>query len=362
MRKIKLFTPNSFTEEWIEGLRKTFESGQLAQGPKVAEFEEEFCREFWYDHATAVNSGTSALEIAYHLVGIGPGDKVLVPVLTCSATNIPLVRRKANIVFCDITKDTWTIDYESVKENIKGAKCLVTVNLGGVECDDRVYELAEKEGVPVVVDAAQSLGITEFYGNYVCYSFQAIKHFTTGDGGMVITRNPDNEARARKLRWFGIDRDRRQKMNFNFSPSNREMCMNMDEAGYKCEMNSIDATMGLVGLKHWQEDLMFRRELKLEYVKNLNHEIPIVAGGSCWLFGIMLEGRDEGKMDKIKEAGVECDLVHLRNDIFTPFGGKRLDLPNMNYVEKRYLYLPIHTRMTKEDVQYVCEVVNGTTK
>lgn len=357
--KVKLFTPNSFTEEWIEGLKKTFESGQLAQGPKVAEFEEEFCKQFWYDHATAVNSGTSALEIAYHLVGIQEGDKVLTPALTCSATNIPLARRKANIVFCDINKEDWLINYDSVKENIKGAKCLVVVNLGGLQCDNRIFELAEAEGVPVVVDAAQSLGMTDFFGNYVCYSFQAIKHFTTGDGGMVVTRNPEDELRARKLRWFGIDRDRRQKMNFDFSPSNREMCMNMDEAGYKCEMNSIDATMGLVGLKHWYKDLEYRKELTETYKKNLPSSLQCVYGGSYWLFGILLEGRDEGKMDAIKAAGVETDLVHLRNDIFTPFGAKRLDLPNMNWIESRYMYLPIHSNLTLDDVKYVCDVVKG---
>ena len=217
MRKVKLLSVNTFTEEWLDALRVVFESGQLAQGPKVKEFEERFCEEFWYDHAVSVNSGTSALDLAYHLIGIGPGDKVLTPVLTCSATAMPLVHRKANIVFCDIDRETWTIDYESVRDNIKGAKALVVVNLGGLQCADAVFDIAKEEKVPVVVDAAQSLGITEIEGDYITYSFQAIKHFATGDGGMLIVRNAEDEVRAKNLRWFGIDRDRRMKMNFNFS-------------------------------------------------------------------------------------------------------------------------------------------------
>jgi dTDP-4-amino-4,6-dideoxygalactose transaminase len=359
MRKVKLFTPNSFTDEWIDALRQTFESGMLAQGPRVKEFESRFCEEFWYNHAVSVNSGTAALELAYHLIGISPGDKVLTPVLTCSATNIPLVHRKADIVFCDIDKETWTIDYNSVKENIKGAKALVAVNLGGLQCSDKVYDIARNENVPVVIDAAQSLSITDFDGDYVCYSFQAIKHFTTGDGGMLVVRNEADETRAKSLRWFGIDRDRRAKMNFNFSASNREMCMNMDEPGFKMHMNDIEATMGIVGIRHWRENLNYRRELRREYLANLREDIKTVCDGSCWLFGIMLEDRDNGKMDKIKAAGIECDLVHLRNDIFTPFGGKRRDLPNMNYVEERYLYLPMHNNITNDDVHYVCSVVNN---
>lgn len=358
MRKVKLFTPNSFTNEWIDALKLTFESGMLAQGPKVKEFEDRFCQEFWYDHAVSVNSGTAALELAYHLIGIGPGDKVLTPVLTCSASNIPLVHRKADIVFCDISKETWTIDYESVKNNIKGAKALVVVNLGGLQCADAVFDIAKEENVPVVIDAAQSLSITEFDGDYVCYSFQAIKHFTTGDGGMLIVRTPEEEIRAKCLRWFGIDRDRRTRMNFNFSASNREMCMNMDEPGFKMHMNDIEATMGIVGLRHWRQDLDYRRQLKLEYIKHLNPDINSVCDGSCWLFGIMLDGRDNGKMDKIKAAGIDCDLVHLRNDIFTPFGAARRNLPNMDYVETRYLYLPMHSNITFDDVHYVCDIVN----
>ena len=191
MKKVKLFSPNVYAEEWSWDLDITFKSGWLAQSGKVKEFEEKFCEEFGYKYAVALNSGTAALDMAYHLVGIGPGDKVLSTVLTCTATNIPLVHRKADIVFCDID-DGMTIDYEDVKKKIGNfAVALVTVNLGGVGTDDRVFDIAEEHNVPVIVDAAQALGITQERGDYICYSFQAIKHFTTGDGGMIVTNDED---------------------------------------------------------------------------------------------------------------------------------------------------------------------------
>ena len=216
--------------------------------------------------------------------------------------------------------------------------------------------------IPVIVDAAQQLGIgLGRQGDYICYSFQAIKHFTTGDGGMLVTRNEEDFERAKKLRWFGIDRDRRRKMNFDFSPSDREMCMDMDEPGFKLHMNDIQATMGLVGLEHTWQSMSRRADIADIYIKKFKNKIQCIYGGSLWLFGIMLPDRDK-KMDKIKDAGIGVDLVHLRNDIFTPFGGKRQNLPNMNEIEKEYLYIPIHTKMFKTDAKYVADVVLGVIK
>lgn len=357
MKKVKLFSPNTYIEEWTIELEKTFKSGWLAQSGKVKEFEEKFCDEFGYKYAVALNSCTAALDMAYHLVGICPGDRVLTPVLTCTATNIPLVHRKANIIFCDIDDEGLTIDYQDVQKKIsRFDTALVTVNLGGVGIDDRVFDIAEENNVPVIVDAAQALGITQERGDYICYSFQAIKHFTTGDGGMIVLSNEEDYERAKRLRWFGIDRDRRAKMNFDFSPSNRAVCMDMDEVGFKTHMNDLAATMGIVGLSHNQEILNHRENISDVYLDAFNG-IQVVAGGSYWLFCILLEGRDEGKMDNIKAAGVECDLVHLRNDIFTPFGGKRQELVNINRIESQYLYIPLHSNMTIEDAEYVADVV-----
>ena len=286
----------------------------------------------------------------------------MTPVLTCTATNIPLVNRGAKIEFVDIDKRL-TMDYEDFHRKVDSdTKAIVVVNLGGVYTDFRIFEDAKQMNIPVIIDAAQQLGVgLGGLGDYICYSFQAIKHFTTGDGGMLVVRTEKDFERAKKLRWFGIDRDRRRKMNFEFSPSDREMCMNMDEPGFKLHMNDIMATMGLVGLEHTWPSLTRRSEIADIYRKKFDGKIQCIYGGSLWLFCIMLPDRDK-KMGLIKDAGIGCDLVHLRNDIFTPFGGKRQNLPNMNEIEKEYLYIPIHTKMFKTDAKYVADVVLGVIK
>lgn len=352
---IKLFSVNNYIQEWLTELAKTFESGQIGQGPKTAEFERKFAQKFDFEFCVGVNSGTAALELAYHLADIQPGDKVLVPILTCTATNLPLVHRGARIEFVDILRDTLTMSFSDFRQKAKKEKpkAVVTVNLGGLRCDNRIYEYCEKHNIPVIVDACQSLGICEPKGDYICYSFQAVKHFTAGDAGMLIVRDARVYARAKKLRWFGIDKEKRAELNFNFSPSNREMCMNMDEPGFKLHMNDIQATMGLVGLKHTDGILLHRMVVTNTYRRHLINKLPVIDGGSEWLFCVLLEDRDKGKMDKLKAMDIDCDLVHLRNDIFTPFGSERQELPNMNYVESRYLYLPLHMNMSHEDATFI---------
>jgi dTDP-4-amino-4,6-dideoxygalactose transaminase len=356
-RPVKLFVPNSFPDEWTKELHTTFKSGWLAQSGKVDEFEKEFGQKFGYPYSVAVNSGTASLELAFHLAGIHPGDKVVTSVLTCTATNLPLVHLGAKIEFVDINKEDMTMDYNDLFKKVNGAKAIVVVNLGGLRCDDRIFDLAEKMRIPVIIDACQSLGIPEPRGDYVCYSFQAIKHFTTGDGGMLVVRSSDDYNRAKKLRWFGIDREQRQRLNFNFTPTNREMCMNMDEPGWKLHMNDIQATMGLVGLKHSDESLEHRIMLGDIFREKLTGKIPFVLGGSHWLMAVMVEDRDWGVMDRVKDRNIECDLIHLRNDIFTPFGSKRQDLPNMNWVEQRYMYVPMHIKMKPRDVENISRIL-----
>lgn len=359
MKKVNLFWPNIRKDEWLQELAVIFESKWIAQAGKVTEFEKKFGEKFGYEYCVALNSGTAAIDMALHLLNIKNDSLVFSPVLTCTATNLPVVHRGTTPLFIDIDQEL-TMDYDDFVKNCGmfgnfGPAAVITVNLGGLTCDERIYEYCKKEGIPTIIDACQSLGIPEPNGDFVCYSFQAIKHFTTGDGGMLVCRNKDDYERAKKLRWFGIDREMRAKKNFNFSPSDREMCMNMDEPGFKSHMNDIEATMGLVGLSHSDKDLEHRKELATIYKKKLKY--TTVSGGSYWLMCVLIPERDK-KMDKIKAAGVECDLVHLRNDIFTPFGSVRRNLPNMNRLEHEYLYIPMHNKLTQEDVEYVCEVIN----
>lgn len=348
---IPLFWPQQFKKEWLRALSDIFDTRWLGQGPLVEQFEKEFGKKFNYDYCLSVNSGSAALELAYHLIGIGAGDEVISTCFTCTATNIPLVRRGAKIIFADVN-DNLLIDYEDIKKKIsKKTKAIVAVTLGGMPVDKRIFTLAKKHKISVVVDAAQSVGISEKKGDYVCYSFQAIKHFTTGDGGMLVVRNKKAYERAKKLRWFGIDREAKKRANYN-ALNNREITMEIEEPGFKYHMNDIAAAMGLVGLKHSDEILKNRQNICAYYTNNMPDGIKCVYGGSCWLFGILTDNRDD-LTTYLRENGIGCDLVQLRNDIFKIFGGRKQNLPNMNRLESKYMYLPIHSKITKKELKFI---------
>jgi perosamine synthetase len=356
MRSIPLFWPAIYKEEWLKALDKVFSTRWIGQGPLVDQFEALFAQKFKFKYCLSVNSGSAALELAYHLIGIKEGDEVLTAVLTCTATNIPLLRKKARLKFLDITDDL-TVDYEDLKKKIsQKTKAIVVVNLGGIQVDKRIFKLAKKHGIPVVIDAAQSLGITENNGDYVCYSFQAIKHFTTGDGGMLVLRNKKDYLRAKKLRWFGIDREAKRKKGW-MAMVNHKTAMEIEEPGFKHHMNDIAAALGIVGLKYSDEILKHRQAICKSYDKKLPKDHKRVYGGSCWQFGILAKDRNK-LIQYLRKNGIECDLVHLRNDIFKVFGGQRQDLPNMNRLENEYFYLPLNNSTTLEDVDFVAKIFN----
>ena len=132
--------------------------------------------------------------------------------------------------------------------------------------------------------------------------------------------------------------------------------MDIEEAGYKFQMNDIAASIVLSGLKYSNKWLRYRRKIANYYTREL--KCTGVSGGSYWLYGIMVGNRDK-VAEKLKEAGIETNMAHLRNDIFTVFGGERLILPVMNEVESKYLYIPINTHIIMKDVKYIAKTLNA---
>lgn len=360
MRKpIPIFWPSYHGRDIQREMRTLFPTDMsnrwLGQAHKVNEFEKKFGDKFRYQYCVSVNSGSAALELAYHLVGIGPGDEVIVTVLTCTATTVHLVRRGAKIIFADI-KDDLTIDPDDVARKITPkTKAIIAVTLGGIPVDKKIFTLGKQRNIPVIVDCAQSVGATNEPGDYLCYSFQAIKHFTTGDGGMLVVRNKKEYHRAKLLRWFGIDREK--KIKANWKPyQKRHMTMDIKEPGYKFQMNDIAATLGLIGLAH-SDRFMERRKAIADYYR-ANLRCPAISGGTDWIFCVLVNDRDR-VAEELERAGIETNMVHLRNDIFKPFGSKRQSLPNMDRLEPQYLYIPIHANMTMEDAKHVVRTLNS---
>jgi len=362
---IVLFYPN-VSEKAIDEVAKVLRSRWIGQGPKVAQFEKEFEEKFLTDNtALAVGSGTDALHLAYILAGVETGDEVIVPVFTCTATNIPFLYMGAIIRFADVDPETLNINVDHVRQLVnKKTKAIVCVHYAGLPCDmDELMQIARENNIALIEDAAHALGATYKGVNigeitdFSIFSFQAIKHITTGDGGMLTIKNKDLVEKAKRIRWFGIDRSAKQMGIWE---------NDIYEIGYKYQMNDIAAVLGLTALAEFDKTLRYRQLLFAEYEKQLAgiDGIKLIGTGlkdrehAAWLCTVLADRRPE-LMKKLREFKIESSQVHYRNDRYTVFGGRRSDLPNMDFVEDKYLVLPLHLKMKIEDVQYIGKVIRS---
>jgi dTDP-4-amino-4,6-dideoxygalactose transaminase len=303
--------------------------------------------------------------LSYQLAGVGPRDEVITPVFTCTATNIPLLYLGATPVFADIEPATLNVDARHVRSLVsERTKAIVCVDYGGLPCDlAALREIADEAGVPLIEDAAQALGAT-FAGqpvgsiaDFTAFSFQAIKHITTGDGGLLSIRNSRLLPDARSLRWFGINREKKQAGVWQ---------NDIKVVGYKYQMTDIGAAMGHAGLDEFDETLAFRRELFQRYIEGLQdfHDVRLLSlpdprrEHAAWLFTIAVDNREDLQR-KLYENGIEANQVHYRNDRYSIFGQRRTNLPVMDALEARYLVLPLHTQMTIADVDRVCTTIKS---
>jgi len=348
----------------FEEVKDTLESRWIGQGPKVDRFEVEFNKLINNpNESIAVGSGTDALHLSYLLAGIEPGDEVLTPVFTCTATNIPLLYIGAKPIFVDVDPKTLNIDVDHARKLItKRTKAIVCVHYAGFPCDmDALRELADEFGIPIIEDAAHAVGTqykSQPVGNiseFTMFSFQAIKHITTGDGGLLTFKDSSLLEKAKRLRWFGIDRSAKQLGVWE---------NDIKEIGYKYQMTDLGAAIGLASIRNFEKTLSLRRSLLHRYYENLESYKDLEILGketkdvvhAAWLFTIRIQNRKRLQA-KLLENGIESNQVHYRNDRYSIFTQSRLDLPNMNQIEDEYLVLPLHTKMNQDDVDRICNVI-----
>lgn len=336
---IKLFKPYvSYKAIWY--VVRVLLGTQLAEGPLVKQFEYEFSSKFNLNNVVAVNSGTSALELAYELAGIRAGDEVISPVLTCTATNIPLVRLGAHIVFADVDTDL-NISIEDVKKKItKKTKAIVFVHFGGNNRGlSELLKLCKAREITLIEDAAQSVGSNHWgKADYTCVSLQAIKTLTSGDGGFLICKNKKDYQKAKRLRWFGYDRDLKQKLGDT----------DLTEAGYKYHMNDINAAIGLGNLKSLAKVLDHRSVLAQIYASYglFTH---------VWLAGGFIANFDALKAI-YKAKGYEIGQHHYRNDKYSIFKKFKTKVPMMDKIEGKYFFVPYHYGVTEAQAHEIGQI------
>ncbi len=364
-KRIVLFYPH-IPRAAAANIQDTLSTRWIGQGPKVDLFEKKFSKRFASGNpAIAVGAGTDALHLAYILAGIQKGDEVVSPIFTCTATNIPLLYIGAKIQFADIQEHTLNIDPSHVEKLMnKHTKAIVCVHYGGLPCDmDELQRIASKWNVPIIEDAAQALGGV-YQGkpigsisDFTAFSFQATKHITTGDGGMLALKNTGLEQKAKRLRWFGIDREASHKGVWK---------NDITELGYKYQMTDINASMGIAGLGEFRETSSLRKRLFALYEKRLANISGVTMLGTgykdrthaAWTCTVAAQRRSDLQA-KLLKNNIESGQVHYRNDRYAIFGSRRTNLPHMDAMEEKYLLLPLHTHMDETDVERVCGVIQS---
>ena len=307
-----------------EEVAKVLHSGFIGQGEKVEQFEDLLWSELKSKkRPVTVNSCTSAIDLALELCDVGYGDEVISTPQTCFASNTGPIHRGSKIRWADIDSKTGLIDPNSVEKLItKKTKAIIAVNWAGKFCD---YKKLKSFGIPVIEDAAHTWDVypsnnTE-RGNHICYSFQAIKFLTCGDGGILIT---DQEEDARLLRWYGLDRTKNQSFRCT---------QNIKKAGFKYHMNDIAASIGIANTPEASDSVMQHRENSMELIsriKNSNFILPEPDNDcSYWLFSMhILNGRKNEFIKYLEENNVSSSPVHFRNDKYdstSQFSEKKLD-------------------------------------
>ncbi len=353
---IKLFEPY-VSEQAKQNVLRVLSGSQLAQGPEVDLFEQEFAAEFGFEawQIVSVNSGSSALELAYELADIGPDNEVITPILTCTATNIPLVRLKTNIVFCDIGglfrgNGPSLNMYPNQVENLisKKTKAVVFVHFGGSSVGlDEIEAITEKAGVDLICDAAQALGAPlSRKARFSAISLQAIKSLTAGDGGILICRDKEDADKARKLRWFGYDRGKKQQQGDT----------DLEIPGYKYHMNDISAAIARGNLSEWNSIIGHRRAINAVYAKIGANKGYIEGVWNPSVLNVSLP-YEETKL-RLSDLGIEIGQHHYRNDKYSIFHfAKTPHILTMNAYEKYYFMLPCHMGMTLDDAEYVAKTL-----
>jgi dTDP-4-amino-4,6-dideoxygalactose transaminase len=342
-------------------LESVLYSGQIGDGEVVKQFEHEFGRFIGNPRTLAVSSGTAALHVALLLAGAGPGDEVISTPMTAEPTNMAVLHTGARLVWADVDPLSGNMSPESFAEKITPrTKGVVVVHYAGVPVRLReISDIAARHGIPVIEDAAHALGARyegQLIGNhsdYVIFSFQAIKHMTTGDGGMLVCRRDDDLPRGRRLRWFGIDR------------AQPRTTVDVHHVGYKYNTNNITAAFGLAQLGVIESVIQRHAEngAYLETALAGMSDIRVcaydqTAQPSHWLYTVLAERRDE-LARHLTASGIECSQVHRRNDLHPVFRDATCDLPGLDAYAARMLHIPCGWWVTPEDREYIVERIRS---
>lgn len=325
----------------VNQITEVLYSGYIGQGKQVNLFEKELKEKFKRKLLLTVNSGTSALDLSYHLL-LKAGDEVISTPQTCTATNSPLIHRGIKIRWADIDPFTGLIKDIPITNK---TKAIISVDWAGKLAN---YPYLKSFGLPVIQDAAHSFSLG---GDYTIFSLQAIKHITAGDGGVLFLPEEEQYHRAKLLRWFGLDRESNEDFRCQ---------QTIKEVGYKYHMNDINAFIGRKNLVYF--DWVMRRHKEnahwfCDNLKTRNIILPEKDDASAWWFYQLII---PGKRDIFKKFMTECNIgvsqVHARNDKHPQFYHTQI-LQGVDYFDANQLAIPCGWWLTQDNLEYIAEKI-----
>lgn len=360
---IPLFSVN-ISDDVDDEIIKTLHSGYLSQGPRVEEFERLLEDYFYTSGVLTFNSCTSAITLALRLLDLKPGDEIITTPMTCSATNVPILSFGATPVFADIDSESGLIMPIFVADLLnEHTRAIMAVDWGGAPVNvqqlNKIAEYGQKRyghRIAVIVDAAHAFATKHnAIPDFTCYSLQAIKHMTTADGGILICKYLKDYSRAKRLRWFGIDREK----------GGLDSRINEDilEWGYKFHMNDLNATIGIQAMKII--DKVFNRHCVIakRYDKRISsfYGKPKPNEGSYWLYTLRLPSeylRDEFKK-YMTDKGIMVSQIHRRNDDYTVFSPyKQFVSAGVDFFSSVICCIPINFGLKTADINKIIDCCN----
>jgi len=365
--RIPVFKP-SFADAEFAAVQDVLSSGWIGRGPRTIEFEQAFADYVGVEHAVSVNSATAALHIAMLLAQVD-GQEVLTCSLTFVSSNQAIVLGGGRPVFCDIDPETLTIDPEEVARKVTPTtRAILVVHYAGHPCDmDPIMEVAQAHGLTVVEDAAHGCGgsykgrMMGSLGDLGCFSFQATKNMTTGDGGMLVTNDGPLAERARKLRWVGISRPTWER--FRSGEPRRSWMYEVEEVGYKYEMNDLAAAIGLAQLSRLEQLNGERRRLLKRYREAFADldDLAVLpqrshAESACYSAVIRCSNRD-ALYAHLDAEGIDSNVHYYPNHMLPIFRSYTTRLPETEAQWQKILTIPLHPELSTQDQDRVIDSI-----
>jgi len=386
------FSPPDLTDAEIYEVIQTLKSGWITTGPKTKLFEEKIAQYIGVKKAVCLNSATAAMEMTLHILGIGPGDEVITSAYTYTASASVIHHVGAKIVLIDVAPNSFEMDYDKLAEAInERTKVIIPVDIAGRMCDyDKIFQIVESKRhlfkannelqrmfnrIIVLADAAHSFGAERkkvksgLAADFTCFSFHAVKNLTTAEGGAVTWRQD-----------LGLDEEwlYKQFMLYSLHGQSKDALEKTKKGSweydiifpaYKCNMTDILAALGLVQLTRYQELMKRRREIIKTYdrlllplgIESLQHYGKEFSS-SGHLYLARIPGANEVERNeiimKMAEAGVVTNVHYKPLPMMTAYKNMGFcikDYPNAYKQYQNEISLPLHTMLSDEDVEYVCE-------